>query len=111
MPPNDNSKGFFQYGNEGTNLDYSYEDALVGNKEGLEYLRDRITDVLERSEDVLLHDNDIETEFTYIALAEIGPTPKETKNDKLFMLGCLTVALITIALLVLGVMKAIEIIA
>ena len=111
MSPENESKGFFQYGNSNTNLDYEYEDALVGDREGLIYLRDKIDEALATDEEICFSDDDIINDFTYIKYGERDLSAVDGDNeDNIWKFGCLTIIVILMALIVLGAIKAYDMI-
>ena len=103
-----NTAPFFQYGNEGTNVDYQYEDVLVADKEGLEYLREKIDVVLAGADEVELKHENIYTDFTYVKIASRSDASDlESVNDWPLLLGCLSFLAALAAVVIAGIIQII----
>ena len=100
---------------EGARVGYGvpgyYEDWLVGNTRGFEVLRDHIDQLLENGEDVPIGDDLDCQDFCGLSLRGLSPPSESVENEWLWSVGCLAVILLVGAVLVLGIWKAIELLA
>ena len=111
MRPGQRHKGFFQYGNLDTNQNYDYEDALLGDREGLAHLRDKIQEALDDGDEVCLSSSDVTTDFTYIKIASReGDIDEGDVGNRLVTFGCALIVIVICGLVGLGVLKVIDLI-
>lgn len=100
---------FFQYGCSDTDVDYEFEDALVGNKEGFEILRAKIAELLEQGDQIALNDDHVRTDFTFLKLAKLSSDAEvPAPNERLFKFGCIAVCLLGTAVFISGLVKIYE---
>lgn len=108
------NKGFVQYGiDASTSVDYRYEDYLVADRKGLEYLRLKIDEVLEGADEVMFDSNDVYVDLVGIRIAdrEISTHEKGESSGSLSAVGCIAVILLVLFVFVLGVWKVMELLA
>mgnify|MGYP000336085049 CR=1 FL=1 len=100
-------KGFLSFGEDETDLDGSYEYAVVGDKEGFLYLRDKIDELLDSDGEIALADERVDTWISHLKIAEYRPEKavEETWKDKCFIFGCFLVVALFGWAMMLGILE------
>ena len=101
---------FVQWGNNGTDVGYQYENALVGDKEGLEYLKTKIDDALASGDEVVISDKFVHTDMTYVKIAKlVVAPPKESKMGEWpSIIGCFALFAVVVAIFIVGVIQVVK---
>ena len=101
--------GFFQYGVDDTNLGYEFENYLVGDRDGLNYLRQQIDQVIGGLEEIQFRDGDPSRNLGGIRCAQLRTQQSENGFHKaISLIGCALVLGLLATLVVLGLWKASE---
>ena len=81
----------------------------MGDREGLEYLRAKITEALQDGDRAALDDSEIDTDFSWVKIAkrEKEKNEEEAKNATPYIIGCGSVLLIGVLLCAAGVIQVI----
>ena len=109
-PKSEKKVPFVQWGNDRTDVGFEYERALVGDKEGLEYLRTKIDDALANGDEVLMSDKTVHTDLTHVKIAKlvVAPPQESKMGEWPSILGCFALFAAVVTVFIIGLIQVIK---